>query len=442
MPFITLKNRFLGVFIIGLIFLPTDHVKAVVVQEMTTVYSTEIYDSDINPFTTNSNFAIFIPTGTTFDRIQFAVPEGFATFIPRLVISGQTTLLANLGYPEQTASTQIRPVTYNRISSTTVEWTFGSFTMPADRTHLLFSLARDGSEFRFYANYLDNNQTIKTAPVNGSGNTSSPIINGGVGYRLCNGSCDGNLNPFTLTDPPLLINPAQNSFITITRPTPYGVTLPVGPIDTRAYFFFDVAQATTTKTVIEIYDAVTNQLQHTANVIIPTGNTVNFEMPVNFTMATGSKKMIASYRIASNNQDLLVPDESFFNVGTNTYLLATGLETPESIPAGLTQIECATFDVGCQFQKAMVFVFVPSQSVLNKFSTLWQELKYLKPFGYVTIIYDQIKAISVAGVGAYTMPVIPFISTIFDPLKTVMGIMLWGVFAFVFYNKRLKNLDI
>lgn len=243
-------------------------------------------------------------------------------------------------------------------------------------------------------------------------------------------------------DPPLTTNPAENSFITITKPTPYGVTLPVGVVDTRAYFYFDVAQSTTTKTVIDIYDAVTNSLLHSANLIVPASSTVNFEMPVNFTMATGSKKIIASYQIASNNQDLLIPAESFFNVGTNTYLIATGLESPQAVPAGLTQIECSTFDVGCQFQKAIVFVFVPSQTVLNKFSTLWQELKYLKPFGYISVIYDQIKNTSASSTSAYTMPSVPFVDAIFTPWKEGIAFLLWGIFAFVFYNKRLKHIDI
>jgi len=122
-------------------------------------------------------------------------------------------------------------------------------------------------------------------------------------------------------------------------------------------------------------------------------------------------------------------------------LLNTGLETPQSTAEELTQIDCELFDVGCQFQKAITFLFIPPQTTLDKFATLWQELAQLKPFGYITQIFEQLKNVGTSGTGAYTLPAIPFIDTIFAPFRAGLAIMLWGIFAFVFY-RRVKNIEI
>lgn len=233
-----------------------------------------------------------------------------------------------------------------------------------------------------------------------------------------------------------------NSVITIMAPLPYGTTTASTTVKTSAFFFYTAPSSTTTRAEIKIYDAVTNELEDSVFQLVPAGFDVSFQLEYTFTLATGSKKMISSYVVAGSNIDLLTPKEHFFNVIDNSYLLATGLDSPQSNPADLTQINCDTFDIGCQFQKALVFLFVPSQTVLNKFSSGWQELQYLKPFGYITIAIQRLNSVSATGVGAYTMPSIPFITSIFEPLRNTMAIILWGIFAFIFYNKRVKNIDI
>lgn len=107
-----------------------------------------------------------------------------------------------------------------------------------------------------------------------------------------------------------------------------------------------------------------------------------------------------------------------------------------------TGINCETFDIGCQFKRALIYVLKPSTNSFTQFFDLKDELSNVKPFGYITVVYDQLNNLNASSTGAYTMPQIPFFSAIFNPLRSAMSVILWGIFALVFYNKRLKHLDI
>lgn len=233
----------------------------------------------------------------------------------------------------------------------------------------------------------------------------------------------------------------NNITMVILNPSEYGTTTATNNVLTKVYYLNDQEIATTTRAEYRIYDAVTDELEYTTFQLVPAGNMVNFNLENNINLATGSKKMIAKYVIASNDLDLISPKETFFNVINNSYLDATGLISPVALPSDLTQIDCNTFDVGCQFQKAISFLFIPPQTSLDKFSSLWRELSTLKPFGYITQIIEQLKTINGSAAGAYTLPAVPFVDTIFAPFKSVLAIMLWGIFAFVFY-RRIKNIEI
>lgn len=196
---------------------------------------------------------------------------------------------------------------------------------------------------------------------------------------------------------------------------------------------------TTTRTVV-IRDAVTllederfeETLQSSA------GENVVKNYPVY--LANGSKLVFAFYA----NEDGTVYSETaqtFFNVNTNTYEIATGLVTPISTPIE-TQNDCTTFDIGCQFQKALMFLFYPSQAVLDRFSSLWQNISTKKPFGYVTMTIDALTNLDTNSAHAFDVGEVPFQSAIFDPFKIALGSILWAVYAIYFYQRRLKHLDI
>jgi hypothetical protein len=135
-------------------------------------------------------------------------------------------------------------------------------------------------------------------------------------------------------------------------------------------------------------------------------------------------------------------DEVFFSVINNTYASSTGLLTPRDNPSGLTQIDCGTFEIGCQFQKAITFLFVPSPTVLDKFKNLWQTIAEKKPFGYVTVTIRQLQSLNESGSQAFTLGTIPFMESFFIPFRTAISTILWALFAIYFYQRRLKHLDI
>lgn len=246
--------------------------------------------------------------------------------------------------------------------------------------------------------------------------------------------------------PTLPYDPNDYRINAITAPLPYGTTTATNTVQIGVFWKnqigFDYSVLPPTVYGWDLYDAVTLELQDSYSFDLDENTAFVFNYTSTTTMSDGSKIFRSYMRNASTGVDIAPIDETFFNVSTNTYLQATGLLSPRDNPSGLTQIDCDTFDIGCQFQKALVYLIVPPQNVLDRFTAVWQRLSTVKPFGYLTAALDALRGVNSTGTEAYTMPQIPFIDSIFSPFNNGMSVLLWGVFAFVFYNKRLKNIEI
>jgi len=230
--------------------------------------------------------------------------------------------------------------------------------------------------------------------------------------------------------------------IEILNPT-YGTTTATTTFNVQIHFKtpFSIDFRPTTTRTYEIVDAVTGELNYRSTTTIPANSAENLLVNENATTTIGSKFIRAFYADIQGNIYSEV-DEVFFNVATNTYFIATGLLTPIDNPYLLTQIDCGTFEFGCQVQKAITFLFVPSNDVLDKFKNLWQTIAEKKPFGYVTVTINQLEALDVSGSSAFTLGTIPFMDSLFTPLRTAVSTILWALFAIYFYQRRLKHLDI
>lgn len=191
----------------------------------------------------------------------------------------------------------------------------------------------------------------------------------------------------------------------------------------------------------EIVDALTGNVDYTYNVNIPANSIEDIDISRTITTVQGSKYLRAMYTTTSGVPYSEVA-EIFFNVATNTYKMATGLDNPQDVPADMSQIDCETFDVGCQFQKAMMFLLYPSDTVLNRFSKIWESIATKKPFGYVTVTISELKNLNTTSVHAFDLGTVPFQNEIFTPLKNALGAILWAVFLIYFYQRRLKHLEI
>lgn len=162
---------------------------------------------------------------------------------------------------------------------------------------------------------------------------------------------------------------------------------------------------------------------------------------------TGIQKDTMIKNFPEINDDILV--EVSLLSGTTTLITSPTytIRVRDSItipPGAETLPACDSSDgvIYYAFCTAMVFLFSPSDTSVNRFVNSYEYIISLKPFGYFLLVTDSIQGLNASTTPAFTMPEIPFQSAIFEPLKIALGTILWGVFAFVFYNKRLKNIEI
>jgi len=228
-----------------------------------------------------------------------------------------------------------------------------------------------------------------------------------------------------------ILNPTYG---TTTATTTFAIT-----INYKTPFSLDFRPTTTRH--YEIVDALTGELQYVYNYTLEPNTGENMQLNATATAPIGSKYIRAMY-LDTNGGVYSEIDEVFFNVATNTYKTATGLDDPRQAPGTLTQIDCGLFEFGCQIQKAMTFLFKPSENTLDKFSNLWQTIAEKKPFGYVTVTIRQLGDLDETGAQAFDLGSLPFMSAIFTPFRDAIAGILWALFAIYFLLHRLRHIDI
>ena len=92
-------------------------------------------------------------------------------------------------------------------------------------------------------------------------------------------------------------------------------------------------------------------------------------------------------------------DNHYFHVVENSYQTLTGFSNPTVQNSDLSQIDCSTFEVGCQMQKAMSFLFKPSFASLNQFSQFNTLLETKKPFGYFLLAKNKLTDLQIQEAG-------------------------------------------
>jgi len=103
---------------------------------------------------------------------------------------------------------------------------------------------------------------------------------------------------------------------------------------------------------------------------------------------------------------------------------------------------CSITDLAGCFQNAIVFLFYPSQSSLNDFSSLYDAIKNKPPFGYISAVQTSLQGINDTQTGVFTLETMPILDTyIFTPMRTALIWIMWLAFIFMFYH-RLKNIHL
>lgn len=138
--------------------------------------------------------------------------------------------------------------------------------------------------------------------------------------------------------------------------------------------------------------------------------------------------ILGSFEIASGT--LVAVGESFFY-------------DYDSISQGGTDpryLDCSLSNITNCFINALIYVFLPSESTLNRFLSLKDELAEVIPFGYFIYIYDRLNTLEVDPLVSPIIPELPLQSAVFDPLRTGIGYALWLYFAIHLY-RRFKTIE-
>lgn len=135
-------------------------------------------------------------------------------------------------------------------------------------------------------------------------------------------------------------------------------------------------------------------------------------------------------------------DNYYFTVfkrGINNWGLGTTGYSPIPEILGNT---CSSYDVGCYLGQVIQYLFMPSQTTLDRFKTLFDLVKNKAPFGYIFTINTALAGLNDTETEVFTLGNITGLDTyIFTPIRTSLIWVLWLVFAFSFY-KRVKNIEI
>ena len=134
--------------------------------------------------------------------------------------------------------------------------------------------------------------------------------------------------------------------------------------------------------------------------------------------------------------------ERFFII-TDPYASTTQKDPfDESFAFNLATSTCDFFNITGCFQNALVFAFVPSESVFNGFLALKDEIQNKPPFGYIAILITAFNDVSSETSPAFTLASENNITdSIFTPIKTGLAWILWFAFGIWLY-KRVRSIDI
>jgi len=393
---------------------------------------------------------IALPAGTTFDRVQLAIPSGENTprvagiYIfkdkddPFYTCSDNGFCVNTDQYLGQVTSNPSASIVNDDGTIKTIQYNFTATTTPTGSYVML----------NFNPNTPKQNITLYTWA--GGGTIKQTIENGYndlrrqndvLVYRFCNGLCDSSFFPAP-TGTTNYTN--QTTYVVINEPT-YATTTATTSVNVNIKFSTPISfdpRPTTTRHY-QITDALTDQIEYQYNYTLPANSAESILVNETITLTPGSKYITAYYAL-ENGSVYSEVDEVFFNVVNNTYASSTGLDNPRASGGTLTQeiTECeSAFDIPCQLQRAFIFLFKPSDNVLDRYSNIWQSIRTKPPFGYVTSIIDKLKSVDDNATAAWTMPALPFVDAVFDPIRSALALLLWGIYG-IFLYQRLTRLEI
>jgi len=133
-----------------------------------------------------------------------------------------------------------------------------------------------------------------------------------------------------------------------------------------------------------------------------------------------------------------------FAVATSTFEPTFGFDAGSTTSQiGLATTTCSIGNIAGCFQNAIVFIFYPPPTLFDWIASIWAPLKTKPPFGYFTIVANDIGGLTASTTPTYTLNGAGlFADEIFTPIRTGLAVVLVISFLVGFYRLRLKNLDL
>lgn len=110
--------------------------------------------------------------------------------------------------------------------------------------------------------------------------------------------------------------------------------------------------------------------------------------------------------------------------------------------SGVATSTCDILNISGCVQNALLFMFYPSETILDNFAELKTLIASKPPFGYIAVYTTQLSALSSAGSATFDLADEDNIKTlIFDPISNGLSYILWVCFGFwIFHRVRKQEL--
>lgn len=369
------------------------------------------------------------PTGSHFGDMHWALWEDGLLLDGGTNIASGTVPLAEIPFDTDWSSTNT-PYTTLSIPSTSLGGNEGTF--------LFFwrDQAPSGQGNGNLGLMVNNSTSVNTSPYHHIGNEP---CGAGCNYTSWQSTSTLNSNFNAQGDIPILFS--QEALPEIVSDV--NIVLPENATNT-ASTTFDIQIDWTggdnyTALVYKIYNVLTFKAL-TEFRVIPIGTATG-------TYNGGTTLEIGNYEIESylidENEIQGTSDTNTFSVIENPLGEIFGFDTTNFDDIqGLATTTCGITNLTGCFQNALVFAFYPSQSALQNFGNLIDEIETKPPFGYFTILTSSIEDLDGSTTPAFILATENNIYTnIFNPIRTGVTWLLWFVFGIWLY-KRLTNIKI
>lgn len=433
---VALQSAVFAIFLFIVVFGSAAPVHAATTYETAAALSSNVVDFPIvasgsgATSTPNYQFWYRLPLGVEFDRIQFSVPTAQGTYSSLLqvwlgTLSGTMPWACmNSNCASGSQVVDLRTSNDTKVASDVLEFQLPTSTVVTTHRDLYVGFDPSGADFL----YNGTSNQPESAALNGYNYTRSLVV---PTIKLCNGTCDNNS-----------FSPVPNL-----TASPWGrlISPPTGSIvqaGTVASLQFQANTGTTTADNVQVRFVSTIQSLVPYDYTITSTGLNSFSYDLNLPAVDDYLQIVVDVR--SGTTSLYVSPTYTLDVRTD----ASG--------AGVNPVEVATCDdqsgLAWAICSTVAFLFVPSESSVDKFTSLKDTMESKLPFVYLYQVNDLVDTlynspqlasssvtVSILGGNMTLLSVAQLQAVGYTAwLRTIIGYIMWVLFAALMYRKALK----